>query len=160
MTMPVIAQTEAATDFDIDHATHSLRFVRSFSAPRDMVFEAWTTPEQLACWWDAGGEHLSICEMDLRPGGSFRFVSPSHAHMAFTGVYVDISPPERLEFKAMDAIGRVLLDEVDGGTKMTVEIVCNSADHLEQYIKLGVANGTSRTCDNLVAFIAAKGRDG
>ena len=154
--MPATAQADAATGFDVDRATHTLRFVRAFAAPRAMVFEAWTTPEQLACWWDAGGEHLSVCEMDLRPGGSFRFVSPSHAHMAFTGTYREISPPARLEFEAMDAIGRVLLDELDGGTLMTVEIVCTSAEHLEHYIKLGVANGTSRTCDNLVAFIDAQ----
>ena len=154
--MPATAQADAATGFDIDRANHALCFVRSFSAPRDMVFEAWTTPEQLACWWDAGGEHLSVCEMDLRPGGSFRFVAPSHAHMPFTGTYRTIAPPELLEFEAMDAIGRVRRDEVDGGTRMTVEIVCTSAEHLEHYIKLGVANGTSRTCDNLVAFIAEK----
>ena len=158
--MPATAMVPSATGFDIDRANHALRFVRAFSAPREMVFEAWTTPEQLACWWDAGGERLSVCEMDLRPGGAFRFVAPSHAHMAFTGTYLTIDPPERLEFEAMDAIGRVLLDEVDGGTRMTVEIVCTSADHLEHYIKLGVANGTSQTCDNLVAFIAGKGRDG
>jgi hypothetical protein len=40
---------------------------------------------------------------------------------------------------------------------MTVEIACNSAEHLEHYLKLGVARGTSATCDNLVAFVA--GRD-
>ena len=154
--MPATAQADAATGFDIDRANHALRFVRSFSAPRDMVFEAWTTPEQLACWWDAGVEHLAVCEMDLRPGCSCRCVAPSHAHMPFTGTYRTIAPPELLEFEAMDAIGRVRLDEVDGGTRMTVEIVCTSAEHLEHYIKLGVANGTSRTCDNLVAFIAEK----
>ncbi|MES2046474.1 MAG: SRPBCC domain-containing protein [Pseudomonadota bacterium] len=158
--MPAAAHADAATGFEVDRANHALRFVRSFSAPRAMVFEAWTTPEQLACWWDAGGERLSVCEMDLRPGGAFRFVSPSHAHMPFTGTYRNITPPERLEFEAMDAIGRVLLDEVEGGTRMTVEIVCTSAEHLEHYIKLGVANGTSQTCDNLVAFIAGKRRDG
>jgi len=158
--MPATAHADAATGFEVDRAHHTLRFVRDFAAPRAMVFEAWTTPEQLACWWDAGGEKLSVCEMDLRPGGSFRFASPSHAHMAFTGVYRTITPPARLEFEAMDALGRVLLDEVDGGTRMTVEIVCTSAEHLEQYLKLGVANGTSRTCDNLVAFIAARRGDG
>lgn len=158
--MPAIAHADVATGFEVDRANHALRFVRSFSAPRVMVFEAWTTPEHLACWWDAGGERLLVCEMDLRPGGSFRFVSPSHAHMPFTGIYLTIDPPARLEFEAMDALGRVLLDEAGDGTRMTVEIVCTSAEHLDHYIKLGVANGTSQTCDNLVAFIASKRRDG
>ncbi|WBY09804.1 hypothetical protein PIB19_03290 [Sphingomonas sp. 7/4-4] len=66
---------------------------------------------------------------------------------------MEIAPPERLVFTAMDATGRVLLAESDRGTRMTVEIVCNSAEHLEHYVQLGVAKGTSRTCDNLVAFI-------
>jgi uncharacterized protein YndB with AHSA1/START domain len=142
--------------FEIDRARHSLRFVRLCDAPPDLVFEAWTVPEQLRLWWDAGGEPLSVCEIDLRPGGSFRFVAPSHAHMPFTGTYVDISPPSRLEFRAMDALGRVLLKDLGGRTEMIVEIVCNSAEQLEQYLRLGVANGTSRTCDNLVAFLARR----
>ena len=47
----------------------------------------------------------------------------------------------------------------DGGTRMTVEIVCNSAEHLERYIQLGVARGTARTCDNLVAFVGQAHRN-
>jgi uncharacterized protein YndB with AHSA1/START domain len=142
--------------FEIDRDAHTLRFVRECDAPPEAVFEAWTDPEQLRLWWDAGGHPLSTCEIDLRPGGSFRFVSPGHADMPFTGTYREISPPSRLEFTAMDALGRVLFNDLGGRTEMIVEIVCNSAEHLEQYIKLGVANGTSRTCDNLVAFIAGR----
>jgi uncharacterized protein YndB with AHSA1/START domain len=153
MTMPATAQAPDAPDFEIDRTANTLRFVRDFAAPRELVFQAWTTPEELSCWWDAGGERLTECEMDVRPGGSFRFVSPRHAHMPFTGTYIEIAPPERLVFTAMDATGRVLLAERGSGTRMTLEIVCNSAEHLEHYVQLGVARGTSQTCDNLVAFI-------
>ena len=56
-------------------------------------------------------------------------------------------------FEAMGATGRVLLRiAAGGGTHMVVEIACQSADHLEQFVKMGVADGTSRTLDNLVAF--------
>lgn len=151
--MPATAETTASVDFEIDRNAYTLRFVRDLAAPPEVVFQAWTTPEELACWWDAGGAHLTECEMDLRPGGTFRFASPSHAHMPFTGIYLEITPPERLVFSVMDAIGRVLLAETVRGTRMTLEIVCNSAEHLEHYIKLGVDRGTSKTCDNLVAFI-------
>ena len=151
--MPATADTAAPMAFEIDRDAYTLRFVRDFGVPPELVFQAWTTPEELACWWDAGGAHLTECEMDLRPGGTFRFASPSHAHMPFTGTYVEITPPERLVFSVMDAIGRVLLAETARGTRMTLEIVCKSAEHLEHYIQLGVAKGTSQTCDNLVAFI-------
>ena len=154
--MATEAQTADPAGFEIDRAAHTLRFVRQLAAPREAVFDAWTTPEQLTCWWDAAGEPLTECEVDLRPGGGFRFVSPGHSHMAFTGTYLLIDRPERLEFEALDALGRVVLQEADGGTRMTVEIVCNSDDHLEHYVKLGVAKGTSATCDNLVAFIASR----
>jgi len=156
MTVSIQAQTAPEEGFTIDRTAHTLRFVRHLDAPREWVFEAWTTPEQLTAWWDASGERLSACEVDLRVGGSFRFVSPSHAHMPFTGTYLTIVPPELLEFRAMDALGRVLLEEADGGSRMTVEIVCNSAEHLEHYVRLGVAHGTGKTCDNIVAFIAAR----
>ena len=152
--MPAPAIAADAPGFTIDRAAHTIRFVRDFAASPDAVFTAWTTPESLRLWWDAGGEPLSRCEIDLRIGGKFVFVSPSHAHMAFTGTYRRIEPPHLLEFEAMDAIGRVMLADHDGGTRMTVEIVCRSDEHLDDYIRLGVANGTSMTLDNLVAHLA------
>jgi len=154
--MATQAQAAGGAGFEIDRAAHMLRFVRQLAAPREAVFGAWTSPEQLTCWWDAAGEPLTECEVDLRPGGHFRFVSPGHSHMAFTGTYLVIDPPERLEFEALDALGRVVLEEAGGGTRMTVEIVCNSAEHLDHYVKLGVARGTSATCDNLAHFIARR----
>lgn len=149
--------TPTALDFEIDREAHALRFVRDLPAPPASVFAAWTLPEEISCWWDAAGEPLLECEMDVRPGGQFRFVSRSHAHMAFTGTYREVSPPGRLVFTAMDALGTVQLDPAPRGTRMTVEIVCNSAEHLEEYIRLGVHRGTSQTCDNLVAYLTEKG---
>jgi len=152
--MPADILTADRGGFEIDRDAHSIRFARQVDAPPQAVFDAWTKPEELSQWWDAGGETLSVCEIDLRPGGHFRFVAPSHSHMPFTGTYRRISPPDLLEFEAMDALGRVVLTEADGGTEMVVEIICTSAEHLEHYIQVGVAKGTSQTLDNLVGFIA------
>lgn len=151
--MPAPALAGDATGFTIDRAAHAIRFVRDFAASPDAIFAAWTTPDSVRQWWDAGGEPLSRCEIDLRPGGGFVFVSPSHAHMAFTGTYRQIEPPHLLVFEAMDATGKVMLADHDGGTRMTVEILCRSEEHLDDYIRLGVANGTSMTLDNLVAHL-------
>ena len=73
--------------------------------------------------------------------------------MPFSGTYREIAPPDHLVFEALGATGRVVLREVAGQTHMTVAIECRSADHLEQFLKAGVAVGTSQTLDNLVAFV-------
>ena len=146
--------SQAQTGLEIDHATNTIRFVRSFDAPAELVFEAWTKPEHLRCWWDAAGGTLAVCEIDLRPGGTFRFVSQGHPDMPFTGVYLEIAPPQRLVFEAMHSTGRVQFSSAGGKTRLTVEIVCGSAEQLEQFVQMGVAAGTSQTLDNLVAYIA------
>ncbi len=45
---------------------------RVFDAPRKMVWEAWTDPEQVAQWWGPNGFSTTIQEMDVRPGGVWR----------------------------------------------------------------------------------------
>jgi uncharacterized protein YndB with AHSA1/START domain len=131
--------------------------VRSFDAPADLVFEAWTESKHIRCWWDAAGDPLAVCEIDLKPGGAFRFVTHSHPEMPFTGVYLEIDPPGRLTFEALNSTGRVLFTSSGGKTRMTVEISCRTGEQLEQFLKMGVDAGTSQTLDNLVAYIQRQG---
>src|SRR5438876_494667 len=132
--MPPKAQVSAAevpaeTKVALDRDAHTVTLTRSFAAPREQVFEAWTQPEHVACWWDAAGARLAECVIDLRPGGAFRFVHQGPSHVPpFSGVYREIAPPERLVFEAMGAIGRVVLKDVGGGTLMTVSIECGSTE--------------------------------
>jgi uncharacterized protein YndB with AHSA1/START domain len=143
----------AKTNIEIDRGAHTIRLTRVFDVPPAEIFQAWTLPEQVTCWWDAAGEPLAVCEIDLRPGGAFRFVTKGHPEMPFAGTYREIAPPERLVFEAIGATGRVVLRDVVGKTHMTVEIECRSAEQLEQYLKMGVDVGTSQTLDNLVAYV-------
>ncbi|HEX4271116.1 MAG TPA: SRPBCC domain-containing protein, partial [Rhizomicrobium sp.] len=69
------------------------------------------------------------------------------------GVYLEIAPPHRLVFEALDSTGRVQFTSVGDKTRMTLEIVCRSAEQLEQFLQMGVATGTAQTLDNLVAYI-------
>ncbi|HET7084021.1 MAG TPA: SRPBCC domain-containing protein [Rhizomicrobium sp.] len=149
--------TSAKTGLEIDHAAHTIRLVRSFDAPATLVFEAWTKPEHIRCWWDAAGDPLSVCEIDLRPGGAFLFVSRSHPEMPFGGTYLEIESPNRLIFEALHSTGRVIFTSAGGKTRMTVEIICQSAEQLEQFLKMGVDAGTSQTLDNLVNYIQRQG---
>jgi uncharacterized protein YndB with AHSA1/START domain len=146
----------ASTDAILDRDTHTIVLMRVLAAPRELVFEAWTRPEHVACWWDPSGEPLAECEIDLRPGGAFRFVNrhPPGTHQ-FAGVYREIAPPCHLIFEAMGAIGRVILDETGGKTLLTVRIECGSAERFEQYLKMGIDTGTAETLDNLVVYVGA-----
>jgi len=93
--MPAQPQANAKTSLEIDRATHTIRLTRVFDASRVQIFEAWTKPEQVTCWWDAAGAPLTACEIDLRPGGAFKFVTQSHPEMPFAGIYREITPPDR-----------------------------------------------------------------
>ncbi|MDH7794922.1 MULTISPECIES: SRPBCC domain-containing protein [unclassified Beijerinckia] len=146
-------QTQARTDLEIDRAAHTIRLTRSFDASRAEIFEGWTKPEHVSQWWDPAGQPLVVCEIDLRLGGAFTFTTKARPDMPFTGIYREIAPPDRLVFEALAATGRVMLQDVAGKTKMTVEIECHSAEQLDQYLKMGIDVGTSQTLDNLVAFM-------
>src|SRR3954471_23257860 len=152
-TSKMLSTNTASAGFAIDEAAHTIRFVRELDAPPARVFAAWTEPEQVAQWWDAMGERLAVCEIDLRPGGAFRFTTGHHPDKPFTGVYQEIAPPTLLVFEANGATGKVMLAELAGGTRMTVEIVCRSPEHLAQFVAMGVAAGTSRTLDNLASHL-------
>jgi uncharacterized protein YndB with AHSA1/START domain len=154
--MPSASQAVPQTGLVIDHGSHTIRLTRNFNVPRAQIFDAWTQPEQVSCWWDAAGEQLAVCEIDLRPGGSFRFVSKGHPEMPFAGIYHEITPPDRLIFEALGATGRVMFRESAGKTHMTVEIECRSAEHLEQFLKMGVDVGTAQTLDNLIAYVQSR----
>src|SRR5687768_6609922 len=78
-----------------------IRLTRLFDAPRELVFEAMTKPEHVRQWWGRLGEGYSVpvCEIDLRPGGKWRFVNRHpHGEAVFYGEYREIAPPERLVF--------------------------------------------------------------
>jgi uncharacterized protein YndB with AHSA1/START domain len=75
-----------------------LVITRVFDAPRGLVFKAWTEPGRLARWWGPRGFTTPVCEMDVRPGGAFRFGmrSPQGTNHWLRGVFREIVAPERL----------------------------------------------------------------
>src|SRR5882672_10981167 len=71
---------------------------RVFNAPRRLVFEAMTKPEHVKNWYGPCVFTLALCEIDLRPGGKWRYVlrAPDGSEHGFTGVYREIVAPERI----------------------------------------------------------------
>jgi uncharacterized protein YndB with AHSA1/START domain len=78
-----------------------LRIERTFNAPAQAVFEAWTSPEVMARWWHAGSDwETPVAEVDLRVGGALRVTmrAPDGEEYGAKGEYTEIRPPERLAF--------------------------------------------------------------
>ena len=78
----------------------SLEVRRTIRAPRSTVFAAWTTPEELRRWHAPGPLHVSLAQMDVRPGGSYRIhmVEPDGKEHRVSGVYREVNPPAKIVY--------------------------------------------------------------
>ena len=106
-----------------------LTITRSFAAPREAVFDAWTNPEKFAVWFGTDGVEVpaETLSMDVRPGGSWRAVMklPDDTSISWVGEYLEVDAPSHLvmtitDNPALDARGVITVDlaEVGGGTEM------------------------------------------
>lgn len=71
---------------------------RTFNAPRHLVYRAWTSPELIKRWWSGGHGEVTVAEVDLRVGGTWRYalVTPEGYEVGFHGVYREVVPNERI----------------------------------------------------------------
>jgi uncharacterized protein YndB with AHSA1/START domain len=139
----------------------AIEIIRMFDAPREVVFEMWTKPQHVSNWWDPSGEPLAECEIDLRPGGAFRFVHRGARAHAFAGSYREIEPPARLVFTTPSpsgaaSTGTLEFAAVGASTRLTMTIACASKADRDALLAMRVDAGTVRTLDNLAAYVAAR----
>jgi uncharacterized protein YndB with AHSA1/START domain len=89
-------QTQAVVTTPTEREIH---IVREFDAPRDRVFAAYTDPKLIPEWWGPYNTTTIVDVMDVRPGGSWRFIArdADGSETAFRGTYREVSPPERIE---------------------------------------------------------------
>lgn len=73
---------------------------RTFDAPRDLVWKAWTEPKRLGEWWGPKGLKMGVTHLDLKPGGLFHYsmTTPDGETMWGRFVYKEITPPEKLVY--------------------------------------------------------------
>lgn len=80
----------------------SITVERTFKAPREEVFDAWTNPAKLKRWWAAApDDQPSLAEVDLRVGGAYRLgmqKAGAPAPVVVGGKFMEVSPPERLVY--------------------------------------------------------------
>src|SRR5215212_5695999 len=100
--MPASTAANSGTFTVTTPSDREIRMTRLFDAPLALVFEAMTKPEHIRNWWGnlAEGYSVPVCEVDLRPGGKWRFVNrtPTGESAAFYGEYREVDPPGRIVF--------------------------------------------------------------
>lgn len=135
---------------------------RTFDAPRELVFEAMTKPEHMKEWWGPRGYTLPVCEIDLRPGGAYRFVSADAEgnEYAFRGEYREIVPPEKIvwtfEFEGMPgnvSVDTMVLTEEDGKTTITSTSVFDAVEQRDGMLDSGMETGAAETYDRLAELL-------
>ncbi len=127
---------------------------RVFDAPRDLVFKMWTDPNHIVKWWGPRGFTTTIHEMDVRPGGVWRFVmhSPDGVDYQNKNVYVDVVEPERLVFDHVAPCFRMSVAFADRGakTEVSVQMLFESAGERDVEVKqFGAIEGLQQTLDRL-----------
>ena len=138
--------------------------VRLLEAPREVVFRAFTEQEQVIDWWGPTGFSLTIHEMDVRPGGTWRFImhGPDGVDYPNTIVYEEVISPERLVWKHGGADDEpsfrstVTFDEFMGMTALTMRMAFETAEERDGVIeKHNAIEGGNQTIDRLVEHLAA-----
>lgn len=150
-----------------------LVLTRAFDAPRRLVFDAFTKPELIKRWLlGPDGWSMPVCEIDLRVGGSYRYVwrNGNGNEMGMGGVYREIVAPERLvatekfdePWYPGEALGTIFLAEQDGQTTMTQTVLYESREARDSVLKSpmeeGVAAGYNRLAE-LLATLDGEGND-
>lgn len=145
-----------------------IRLTRLFSAPRQLVFDAMTRPEHVKRWWGNLGEGYSVpvCEIDLRPGGKWRFVNRHpQGDAVFYGEYREIEPPRRVVFTEIfepfpDSVSVVtsVLTEEGNKTRLTATVRYPSLEVRDMVMASGMADGAGVSYDRLEDLVAELSR--
>jgi uncharacterized protein YndB with AHSA1/START domain len=134
---------------------------REFDAPRHLVYRAWTTPELVRRWWSGRRGEMQVAEIDLRVGGTWRYVMLAHDEfeIAFHGTYREIVPEERIVttevFEGMpgpseDAVINVVtFTAEDGRTRLELLVQAVSREIRDGILDSGMEGGMQDQMDAL-----------
>lgn len=143
-------------------AEREIRIERVFEAERERVFAAFTDPELIPEWWGSRDDTTTVEEMDVRPGGRWRYVcrGPKSEDL-FYGVYREVTPPERLiytfEFGGMPghvAIDDVVFEDLGGRTKVVTTSYFHTPEERDGMLASGMEGGLNETYERLDELLA------
>ena len=142
--------------------------IRTFDAPRNLVWRAYTQAEHLKQWWGPKGWTLPVCEVDLRPGGTWFYCmqGPDGTRACGKAHYSEIEEPARLVYKAtfVDSDGNLLegmpvaqitIEFIEQNGKTTVKSASRYAtkEDRDRVIEMGMEAGIDQTLDRLEAYL-------
>ena len=150
--------------------TREVTTTRTLDAPRDLVWRAWTEPEQMAQWW--GPHHFTnpVCEMDVRAGGKLmiHMKAPDGTVYPMTGTFTEVRKPERLVFKAfaegldgtkyLESVTEVTFEDEGGRTKLTVKANARGLHPMAPQMLAGMDAGWSQSLERLAPLVAEMAR--
>ena len=151
---------------------------RTFDAPRDLVWKAFSEAERMKEWWGPKGVTVVQSQMDLRPGGSYHYAmrTPDGQTMWGKFVYREITPPSRMVFVSsfsdeaggvtrhpmaptwpLEMLSTFLFEEQGGKTQLTIKWTpLNATEEERATFAAGHASmnqGWSGTLDKLAAYL-------
>ena len=137
---------------------------RVFDAPAELVFHAWTTPELVRQWWGWESSTLVVCDIDLRVGGGWRYVTreADGTEHGWHGTYLEIDRPWRLGSTEVyegypdgEARNTLTLTERDGATVMEVTVLHSSRENRDGHLRSGMEAGMQHSLDQVVDHVAS-----
>jgi uncharacterized protein YndB with AHSA1/START domain len=140
-----------------------LLLTRVFDAPRDLVWETMTNPEYVRAWWGcpAEGFTMTVCEIDLRVGGTYRYsmVGPDGSDFGFHGEYKEIVVPSRIvhteifnPFPDSPALVTLTLEERGGKTYYESRVLHTTKEARDMHVQSGMEQGAGIALDRLEAI--------
>jgi uncharacterized protein YndB with AHSA1/START domain len=144
-------------------ADEQILITREFDAPKDLVYRAFTTPELVKRWWAGKRGEVTSAEIDLRVGGSWRYVMVAQGgfEVAFHGEYREIVPNERVvstevyegapvpDPDSAATLNTATFTEVDGRTLLEILVECPSREVRDAIIDSGMEGGMQEGMDLL-----------
>jgi len=143
-----------------------IAMTRTFDAPRRLVFDAFTKPELIKRWLGVrAGWTMPVCEVDLRVGGTYRYVwrGPKGNDMGMGGVFREIVAPERIvatekfddSWYAGEAVDTTVFVEQGGKTTVTTTVRYESKEARDGVLATPMATGVAESYDTLAAYLAS-----
>jgi uncharacterized protein YndB with AHSA1/START domain len=145
-------------------ADDQILITRVFDAPRDLVFRAFTTAELVKRWWSGQRGEVTLAEIDLRVGGTWRYVMVTNGglEVGFHGEYLEIVPNERIVSTEVyegvpqpedgpehGTVNTATFNEADGRTTLTILVQAPSKDVRDAIIESGMEGGMQEAMDLL-----------